>query len=107
MISIKITFNENVISSILIQGHANQNIHGKDIVCAGVSAIVYGSINSIDDLLTKEDILFDLKDGYSFIEVKHDSYELQLLLNMMITQLKTLEESYPKYIKITKIHGGV
>ena len=100
MISVKITFKNEDVISLLIQGHANQNDYGKDIVCAGVSTIVYGSINAIDKILTKDCVNFELKEGYTFLEVTKNSQELQTMLNMMIIQLKTLEESYPEYIKI-------
>ena len=106
MISINVSFMDNDIHSITIQGHANQNRHGKDIVCAGVSAVVYGSINAIDDY-QKDQIEFELKDGFTFIKVIHTSKELQLMLQMMLIQLKTLEESYQEYIQIKQTHGGV
>lgn len=76
--------------------------HGKDIVCAGVSAIVYGSINAIDQV-KKNQIEFKIKEGYTFIKVKKDSSDLQLLLKMMLVQLQTLEETYGQFIKINQL----
>ena len=53
MISVNVTFIDQKIQQIEISGHANFDRHGKDIVCAGVSAIVYGSINDIDQVKKK------------------------------------------------------
>ncbi len=106
MISVNVTFIEHDIQSILIEGHANQNIHGKDIVCAGVSAIVYGSINAIDSI-KKDAIAFQIKEGYTNIQVLTSSKEIQIMLQMMLIQLQTMEESYGQYIKIKQTHGGV
>jgi hypothetical protein len=32
-------------NALLVKGHANFDEHGKDIVCAGVSAIIMGALN--------------------------------------------------------------
>ncbi len=106
MISVNVSFIENKVSSILITGHANQNDYGKDIVCAGVSTIVYGSINALD-IHQKSNFKFDLKDGYTLIEILSNNDQIQLMLDMMLIQLKTLEEAYPKFIQIKQTHGGV
>lgn len=102
MISVNVTFIDQKIQQIEISGHANFDCHGKDIVCAGVSAIVYGSINAIDQV-KKNQIEFKIKEGYTFIKVKKDSSDLQLLLKMMLVQLQTLEETYGQFIKINQL----
>ncbi|CCZ85991.1 putative uncharacterized protein [Firmicutes bacterium CAG:631] len=102
MISVNVTFIDQKIQQIEISGHANFDRHGKDIVCAGVSAIVYGSINAIDQV-KKNQIEFKIKEGYTFIKVKKDSSNLQLLLKMMLVQLQTLEETYGQFIKINQL----
>lgn len=35
-------------NALLVKGHANFDEHGKDIVCAGVSAIIMGALNWFD-----------------------------------------------------------
>lgn len=102
MISVNVTFIDQKIQQIEISGHSNFDRHGKDIVCAGVSAIVYGSINAIDQV-KKNQIEFKIKEGYTFIKVKKDSSNLQLLLKMMLVQLQTLEETYGQFIKINQL----
>jgi uncharacterized protein YsxB (DUF464 family) len=47
MIKIQINKTNNKYSSLVISGHSNYDEHGKDIVCAGVSAIVTGGLNAL------------------------------------------------------------
>ena len=76
-------------------GHANYAEHGQDLVCAAVSAIVTGGFNAFNDSDIKS---IELKEGYAFVEVNLNKG--QEVLKVLEIQLKTLEESYPKYIKI-------
>ena len=46
MIRIKIQRQENLIKEINLLGHALYDDYGKDIVCAGVSAILTTSVNA-------------------------------------------------------------
>ena len=50
MIKVLITEKKGVLESILIEGHANYDIYGKDIVCASVSALALCTINNISAL---------------------------------------------------------
>ena len=47
MIKVNIEKNKTKIISLTISGHSNYDEKGKDIVCAGVSAIVVGGLNSL------------------------------------------------------------
>ena len=47
MIKINLKYNNDLIESIFITGHAGYDIYGKDIVCASVSSIVITSVNAI------------------------------------------------------------
>ena len=100
MIKINIEENNTRIVSIKVSGHSNYDEKGKDIVCAGVSAIVVGGINSLYNE-DKEAIEYECKEGYSYIFVKNiDNTNIQKILDVITTQLYTIEESYPKFIKI-------
>ena len=52
MISVNVSFIGNDIQLLTVSGHANFDEYGKDIVCAGVSAIVQpgGSIRDKDSI---------------------------------------------------------
>ncbi|MFI3252211.1 MAG: ribosomal-processing cysteine protease Prp [bacterium] len=85
---------------IEIKGHANQNPHGTDIVCASVSTAVIMSINLIDTFNLLNDISYEIKDGYTKINIINESDDLNKIINNLIYTLNTLGEDYPKYIAI-------
>ena len=63
MIKIQINKTNNKYSSLLVSGHSNYDEHGKDIVCAGVSAVVTGGLNALT-IEDKNKISYRVKDGY-------------------------------------------
>ena len=86
-------------NKIRINGHANFDVYGKDIVCASVSSIIATTVNSIMNIdsssITYED------DGKEIIITKINSNNIvDILLNTMIDILKDLEKQYKKNIKI-------
>ena len=98
MIQVKVTGN---IQSIEVTGHANAGTHGNDLVCAGASSIIFGSLNAIDQLYFKT-CQFEVNENKIKIKVLKNSDALQKSLQFLLIQLETMEESYPKHIKITR-----
>lgn len=96
MIRIKIT--ENQLFTLECKGHANFEKNGKDIVCAGVSAVLAGGFNSIENVNGFEMIM---KDGYSLLRAKEpiNSHD-EIVIETMIRGLKNIAESYPKNVAI-------
>jgi len=71
---------------------------GKDIVCAAVSSTIITSINaclSIDE----SSLIYDDRDGLD-IEVRKNDIVTTKIIDSMISNLKQLEEAYPKNIQI-------
>ena len=100
MIKVNIEKNNAKIVSLEVSGHSNYDEKGKDIVCAGVSAIVVGGINALLNE-SKKAIDYKCKDGYAYVFVKEvDNVNIIMILDVITTQLYTIEESYPKFIKI-------
>lgn len=100
MIRITIKKENNRIKSILVSGHAEYDIEGRDIVCAGVSSIVVGGANAICQQDENAALIVNEKGNVS-IEMKDTSSDtIQVILRTMITQLETIEASYKKYVKI-------
>lgn len=97
MIKVKEFISEGIVVGLEISGHANSDEKGKDLVCAGVSSIVVGGFNS----LNKEDIdEISLEEGYAKVILKNNKVKSVNYLKVIDIQLRTIEESYPKYIKI-------
>ena len=99
MIKVVIEKNNSKIVSFEVSGHSNYDEKGKDIVCAGVSAIVVGGINALVNE-NKKAIEYECKEGYAKVLVKNIDSNIEMILDLISTQLYTVEESYPKFIKI-------
>ena len=57
MISVNVTFMGSDVKSLTVSGHANYDKYGKDIVCAGVSAVVTGGINALENQVENIEII--------------------------------------------------
>ena len=100
MISVNVTFMGSDVKSLTVSGHANYDKYGKDIVCAGVSAIVTGGINALESEVKNIEIIN--KENELGVKVINNNEKIQIILNTMLVQLETIENSYEKYIKIFK-----
>ena len=58
MITIDITINDSgKVTDVIMDGHANHGEYGHDIVCAGASAVLFGSVNAILGLTLRNQTL--------------------------------------------------
>lgn len=103
MIKIIINKQKKQITEVKITGHANSAQYGRDLVCAGVSSISVGIANALvsKDFLNHGTI--DIKEGFVHIKVLESTHDIQVVLETLEIMLDTIEESYTKYIKITKM----
>jgi uncharacterized protein len=97
--------NNGHIQSFEISGHANYAEKGQDIVCAGVSAVSFGTLNSIMKLTNVKPIITQGESGFLRCELPNTIDEaaqekIQLLLEAMVISLQSIEEEYGKYMKI-------
>ena len=103
MIKICITYSgrENPKYILLeMSGHANSAPKGEDLVCAAASAIMVGGMNA---LYNKKQFNLSLNEGYALIkrrDVNVFDERDDHVIETIVTQLKTLRESNPKFIKI-------
>lgn len=100
MISVNVSFIGKDLKSLTVSGHANFDNYGKDIVCAGVSAVVTGGINALESEI--ENIKIINEENTLGVEVINSNDKIQLILKTILIQLETIESSYKKYIKIRK-----
>ncbi len=89
------------------RGHAGYADPGEDIVCAAVSAITVGTVNSIEKL-TGVVMKAKMKDGFLSAYLRNlpedaEHNKIQLLLESMQVMLKDIEESYDEYITIKQV----
>lgn len=96
MVRVSILSKNEIVYGLEVKGHADFATSGQDLVCAGVSCIITGGFNA----LNKEDIeSITLEEGYAKVILKPESESLKVL-NTIIIQLQTIQESYSKYIQI-------
>lgn len=97
MITVSVQTSNNKITTMKVTGHANYAKHGEDLVCAGVSAIMYGLCNTLDELKTKSSYKVTRN---TFLIQSDLSQKSETILRTGLIQLKTIEEAYPQNIKI-------
>ena len=106
---IRITINRTksgMIHSFALEGHADFANRGEDIVCAGASAVSFGTVNSVIKLTGVEPDIEMGEGGFLHCVIPEGLSEevqekVQLLLEGMIVSLQTIEQDYGKHIKIT------
>ena len=100
MICIKYTLIDNKITYLETSGHANYDEYGKDIVCAGVSAIIVGLNNALDELSENVDI--KVKGNNFVFKNNSNSAKVNDYFMLAIKQLETIQETYGKYVRIER-----
>lgn len=108
---IKVTIIRNQIDGYIeeftLSGHAEFAESGKDLVCAAVSGISFGTINAVETLLNiKLTIKMNEQTGFLHCiaprEQENAVHEkVQLLLEGMVVSLQSIASEYGKYITIT------
>jgi len=104
MITIERATIDRRILSFVVEGHAKFAKPGKDIVCAGVSAVTVGTVNAIEQL-TGLELPATMKSGWLRSDIPQHSdavvaSNVQLLLESMIVMLHTIADSYGKYVEV-------
>ena len=105
MIKVEVVRKNQFIQEITISGHADSGPKGYDLVCAAVSSIATGALNALNQLASS-DVQLELTeypDAMIKIKVLQNTSDLELLLNMLIIQLKTVQENQQKYIHIKEV----
>ena len=94
---IKSDISTGKITSIEVKGHSGKDAYGKDLVCAAVSAVLTGGFNALKD----KEYQFKLEEGDAYIKALDipSDYDA-VVLKTMLTQLQTVEEEDPEFIKI-------
>lgn len=100
MIKVVIRRQNKLIVGLEISGHSMSAEKGKDLVCAGVSAIGIGGLNAIYQIDSEAKL--SMEDGFISISGINSSSLEQMVLTTIIVQLKTIQEKYPTYILITE-----
>lgn len=91
---------------ITIEGHSGYSFNGTDIVCAGVSTLVYTLLNTILDEEAHGNIKLlrnFVADGGLCLEIQKFNFSKERIdgiIGTIMTGFYMLEENYPDYVRI-------
>lgn len=86
---------------ISVKGHAHYAEPGKDIVCAGVSALVQTLIQSIEEL-TADKIKYSMSPGTVDIKFRNLSEQSLVLVDSFFIGITMIANDYPENVRLTK-----
>lgn len=84
---------------IKISGHANYAVHGSDIVCAGVTALMQTMIKSIEDL-TEDKMEYEISPGRVDIKYGDLSEKSKTLVDSFFIGICLIVDEFPEYVRI-------
>lgn len=84
---------------INIFGHANYAPCGKDIVCAGVTALTQTLIRSIEGL-TEDKINYEISPGWVDIQHGNLSEKAKTLVDSFFIGICMIANEFPDYVRI-------
>ena len=98
MIKIEATRKDGKIVNLTVKGHANSAPKGEDLVCAAVSSILVGGCNALSQ---PNCFAIKLNSGDASIVEKSTANEHDYeVLETILIQLKTVEESSKKFLQV-------
>lgn len=83
---------------IEISGHAGYAEYGKDIVCAGVTALTQTLIQSIENL-TDDKIEYRISPGKVEVEYRNLSEKSKTLVDSFFIGICLIAEEFPEHVK--------
>ena len=87
------------LDGITIEGHAGYAEAGKDIVCAGVTALTQTLVSSIEGL-TRDKIQYRISPGRADIHYKNLSEAEKLLVDSFFLGISGIAQDFPEHVKI-------
>lgn len=84
---------------IEISGHAGYAEPGKDIVCAGVTALTQTLIQSIENL-TDDEIEYRISPGKVEVEYRNLSEKSKTLVDSFFIGICLIAEEFPEHVKV-------
>ncbi len=85
------------------EGHSGYAAAGEDIVCAGLSALVINTINSIE-ALTEEAFSLEKDEEKALLALRFDDIpgkEAALLMDSLVLGIEGIQKQYQQFVKLT------
>jgi len=92
------------IQGFLVEGHAGYADHGRDIVCAGVSAIAQTALLGLNDVANIKPA-YEINDGWLKCTVPSnisaaDREKANIILKTMLQGFRSIQLKYRKFLSI-------
>ena len=101
MIRVSLTVQNDHILALEASGHANSDEYGKDLVCAAVSAILFGLWNAFDDMCPN--VQLSMEKNLIRMECEQPDEKSDTIFKTGIIQLETVQETNKSYLKIKQL----
>ncbi|NLB17383.1 MAG: ribosomal-processing cysteine protease Prp [Syntrophomonadaceae bacterium] len=94
----------DVVTSFRLEGHTEYDDYGKDIVCAGVSALVQTALVGLLNYLEQKPI-YEREAGFLSCYLAEglndeDAFKVQIILGTMEMGLREIEYKYKDFIEL-------
>jgi len=105
MIHVEVLKNDSLITGFRVSGHAGFEEEGRDIVCAGVSAITQTALLGLEEFAPEGFRWRIEQDGYLECYLNEDMdetilYNAQIILLTMLRGLEAIQDQYGDFIGI-------
>ena len=107
MTDITFTFQEKSLIGIEAKGHSGYSEYGSDIVCAGISALMFTLIYGLVDIEEIPSVTAAVNDKENLIRVswlKKFTSKTKILTYAIEKSLRQIASQYPDYVKISEVY---
>ena len=98
MIEITASFRGSHLILLESEGHSDSGTIGTDLICAGVSTVLFGLCNAIYEIAGIETV--EIGDNRLAIAVENPTPTTDTVMSTGLYQLLTIAESNKKYVRI-------
>lgn len=100
MININVIEKSDQIKKISVSGHSDKYEGNLNLLCAGVSSIMFGILNSLDTFGLNKECITVLDNEIIIENNQLDNEVINNIFTICLIQLKTIEKSNNDFIKI-------
>lgn len=98
MIDVTLKRKNNNAVGFKINGHADFDKEGSDIVCSAVSILAYSTVNTLD--LYMDDVKFSDNNEEMTLDIENSTDQTDIIFKFFETGLQTLLGNYKKYVNL-------
>ena len=90
--------NKDQIVGFEIEGHAEYDEYGKDLVCSAVTILAYSCVNSLDKYV--DDVSFEDDEIVMSVSITSPNRDTDIIFDYFKTGIETLLGNYSSYVKL-------